>query len=156
MENKTTILDNIMYNEDGSFRPFVGHHGNISAYVADYRNTYMEAEKDYFSLLLSDENTRNYLANLLYTRSSGELFEEALALQEKLENGTLESEEVRMHMQTLTPEGRDDIHLQYLEYAEGMMCLLFAAVRDKALVLNEIQCWEDRFQSIVESMPPVK
>ena len=85
--SKTIDLDGIMYNEDGSFKPFLGHHGNLNGEIAYHRNTYMEAEKEYFSQLLVDEKVRNYLINLLYNNKPDDLYEEAMKIQEKLENG---------------------------------------------------------------------
>ena len=32
------------------------------------------------------------------------------------------------------------------------MCLLFASIRDKALVLDEVKCWEDRFSKVENSV----
>lgn len=146
--NKKINLDNIMYNEDGSFRPFLGHHGNISGEIADYRNTYMEAEREYFSQLLAYEEVRNYIAELLYNNSPDEIFEEAMSIQEKLESGNLESTQEKIQMKSMSPEEREQYHLRKLEYAEGIMCLLYASIRDKALILDEVQCWEDRFSKM--------
>ena len=120
--NKTTILDDIMYNEDGTFRPFLGHHGNISGEIADYRNTYMEAEKDFFSALLSDEQIRNYIRDLLENGSTDDLFYQATVIQEALENGRLESPEEQNQMnEIMSPEEREQFHLNKLIYAEGLM-----------------------------------
>ena len=154
--SKKNILDTIMYNYDGTFRPFVGHHGNISIDIADHRNTYMEAERDYFALLLSNKEIREYLRDLLYNYSADEMFDEAVSIQDRLESGNLESEEEKLQMKSMSPQERDEYHMQKLIYAEGLMCLLFAAVRDKALILDEIQCWEERFYDIEKSTEHVR
>ncbi len=150
--NKTSILDGIMYHSDGTFRPFLGHHGNISLDIAEHRNIYMEAEKNYFAYLLSNKKIRDYLMELLRGNSASEMFDEAISIQEKLETGDLESEQEKLQMKSMSPQERDEYHMQKLIYAEGLMCLLFAAVRDKALILDEIQCWEDRFAEIEETV----
>lgn len=151
MEKTNTNLNNIMYDENGSFIPFVGHHGNINGEIADYRNTYMEAERDYFSALLKDESIRNYIFDLLTNYDPEGIFEEALRIQEKLETGSLETEEEKTAMLSMTPEEREAFHLNKLSRAEGIMCLLFGAVRDKALVLNEINSWIERLQEVEEA-----
>ena len=137
-----------MYYDDGSFRPFVGHHGNVSGEVENYRNTYLEAEREYFSRLLEDEEIRDHVRNFLYNYSPDQIFDEAMAIQERLETGQLETPEDIVKMQSMTPEERDSFHLHRLEQAEGMMCILFASVRDKALVLNEYEAWESRFEEM--------
>jgi hypothetical protein len=153
---KTTLLDDIMYNYDGTFRPFVGHHGNINGEIAYYRDTYMEAEKEYFSQLLADEKVRKYVAELLYSGSYDDIFDEAIQIQERLESGNLESEQEIIQMKSMTPEEREQYHFKKLVYAEGIMCLLFASIRDKALVLDEVKCWEDRFSKMENSVKGLK
>ena len=148
---QTTILEDVMYNADGTFRPFVGDHGNINGEIAEYRNTYMEAEKEYFSQLLVNENVRDYLKELLYNGNPEVMFEEATKIQSRLEFGNLETEQEKQQMQQMTPEEREQFHFAKLEYAEGIMCLLFAAIRDKALVLNQVLWWEERFSRIENS-----
>ena len=140
-----------MYNEDGTFRPFVGHHGNISGEIADHRNTYMEAEREYFSQLLEDEGVRDYMKGLLVNYNADHIFDEAMAIQEQLEYGQLESREELEKMKSMTPEEREAFHMRRLEQAEGLMCLLFASVRDKALILDEITLWEERFAQMENS-----
>ena len=154
--SKTIDLDGIMYNEDGSFKPFLWHHFNLNGEIAYHRNTYMEAEKEYFSQLLVDEKVRNYLINLLYNNKPDDLYEEAMKIQEKLENGNLESLQEKMQMLSMTPEEREQYHYEKLEYAEGIMCLLFAAIRDKGKILNELQCLEERFSKVENSIRGLK
>ena len=151
MGNKEKSFNDVMYNEDGSFRPFVGHHGNISGDIADYRNTYMEAEREYFSQLLDDDDIREYLKYILYNNSSEQIFEAALDIQDKLENGCLETEEEKKEMMLMDPEEREQFHFNKLVKAEGTMCLLFASIKDKALILDEIRCWEERFDAMDNS-----
>lgn len=146
IKNKNvSIHDDIMYEDDGTFKPFVGHHGNVDGGIAYHRDTYMESEKDYFLQLLADEKVRKYIKNLLYSGSPDDIFYEAIQIQERLESGKLESEQEIKKMKLMTQEEREQYHLQKLEHAEIKMCLLFAAIRDKALILNEVKCWEDRF-----------
>ena len=149
--NKKLNLEDIMYHSDGSFMPFVGHHGNIGIEIENYRNTYMEAERDYFSYLLADKQLRDYLEDLLHDYRPGDIFEEAITLQEKIESGELESREEKEKMKLMSPEERDQFHLNRLMYAEGTLCLLYAAIRDKALVLDEIESWEERFSKMEEA-----
>ena len=103
---KTTILDDIMYNDDGTFRPFVGHHGNVDGEIAYYRDTYMEAEKEYFLFFFAYEKVRKYIAELLYNGSSDDIFDEVIQIQERLESGNLESEQEIIQMKSMIPEER--------------------------------------------------
>ena len=111
----------------------------------------MEAEKDYFLQLLADERIRNYVAELLYNCSPDNLFDEAMKIQEKLETGNLESEQEKLQMQSMTTKEREQYHFEKLIYAEGIMCLLFGAIRDKAIILDKIQCWENKFSQMNNS-----
>lgn len=62
------------------------------------------------------------------------LFDEAMKIQEKLETGQLESTQELEKMRSMTPEERDEFHMEKLENVEGLMCLLLAATRDKVLI----------------------
>ena len=63
------------------------------------------------------------------TNNEVEKLEESLNATSKVE--TLEELE---QMKNMSPEERDSFHMRKLEHAEGLMCLYFAAARDKALI----------------------
>ena len=44
-------------------------------------------------------------------------------------------------MESMSPEEKDAYHLLKLERAEGLMCLLFAAARDKAKILELVRTY---------------
>lgn len=131
-------LEGIMYNEDGSFKPLTASYGNTSGELAHYRNTYMEAEREYFEQLLSVESIREEFSKYMDCGSYA-LLDEAMRIQTMLEYGNLETLEEIEEMQTMTPEERDRFHMRKLERAEGLMCLYFAAARDKALILELVK-----------------
>ena len=155
-EKSRNILEDVMYNDDGSFRPFLGHHGNVSGDIAEYRNTYMEAEKSYFIQLLSDEKIRDFIKKLLNEISAEDIFTKAIEIQEKLELGSLETPEELEQMELMSPQEREQFHLRKLEYAEGILCLLFASIKDKALILDEIYWWEERLSNFEENSSNVE
>ena len=127
-------LEGILY-EGEEFKPLTGNQGNTSGELAHLRNTYMEAEREYFEHILADDEIRRFFLNLVNLNAS-ELLDEATKIQEKLETGQLETQADLEKMEHMTPEERDKFHMQKLETAEGLMCLLFAAVRDKAKILE--------------------
>lgn len=126
-------LEGIMYNEDGTFKPLTESYGNTSGELAHYRNTYMEAEREYFEQLLSVESIRNEFIKFTNCGSYA-LFDEAIRLQTLLETGELETLEELEQMNDMTPEERDAFHMKKLEHAEGLICLYLAAARDKVLM----------------------
>lgn len=141
--NENINYGSMMYDENGSFIPQTGSHGNMSEKLAHLRNTYMEAEREYFECLLSDKSVRDEFLTLLEIHADN-LFDYALTIQEQLEYGNLESEEEKSKMKSMSSEQRDAYHMQKLERAEGMMCLLFAAAKDKVRVLELIKLPEGR------------
>ncbi len=132
MEDKVD-LEGFMYEEDGSFKPLTASHGNINGSLAHLRNTYMEAERNYFEELLSRDKVRETFFQYIDC-DSDVLFDEAMKIQERLETGQLETVEELEKMRMMGSEERDNFHMQKLENAEGLMCLLLAATRDKVLV----------------------
>ena len=90
----------------------------------------MESERDYFILLLSDKSLREFFGKQL-EEDSTHLLMLAQSIQEKIENGEIETSEEREQMKAMSPSERDEFHMKKLEKAEGLMCLLFAAARDK-------------------------
>ena len=70
---------------------------------------------------------------------SARLFQCAMEIQYKLETGSLETKEELEKMKLLSPEQRDALHNKNLESAEGLMCLLFAAARDKVNILELVK-----------------
>ena len=50
MEEKNNLADSF-YEQDGSFIPRTGSSGNTDPELAHIRNTYMEAEREYFLFL---------------------------------------------------------------------------------------------------------
>ncbi len=126
-------LTDIMYNEDGSFKPLTASQGNISGELAHYRNTYMESEREYFEQLLAVESIRDEFSKYMNCGSYA-LLDEAIKIQTLLETGNLETLEELEQMKNMSPEERDSFHMRKLEHAEGLVCLYFAAARDKALI----------------------
>ncbi len=133
-DEKRVNLEGVLYSGN-EFMPLTGGKGNTNGELAHLRNTYMEAERDYFEYLLTDEILRDSFLELI-ERDSEDLFKRATELQEQLETGELESAEEREMMEQMTPEERDAFHMQKLEQAEGLMCLLFAAARDRVKTLD--------------------
>ena len=128
-------LEGVLYNEDGTFKPLTASHGNINGELAHLRNTYMEAERRYFEELLSDEETHSLFVSLIDSDVDN-LFNYAMKVQERIENGDIESEKDKIKMRSMTPSEREEYHLEKLEKAEGILCLLLAATRDKAKILE--------------------
>ncbi len=135
MEEKRVDLEGILYNQDGTFKPVTGNHGNVSEKLAHLRNTYMESEREYFEYLLAIDSIRIEFESLLNEHANN-LFECAMQIQEKLETGELETSEEKARMETMSPEEREAFHMQKLERAEGLMCLLYAAAKDKVKILE--------------------
>lgn len=142
-EGNKVNLEGIMYNEDGTFKPLTASHGNVDGELAHLRNTYMEAEREYFEHLLAIESIRNeFIGYIDY--DSYILLETAVQIQDRLESGRLETLEDLEKMKSMSPEERDYYHMHKLESAEGMMCLLLAAARDKTKILELIKTYESR------------
>ena len=136
-------LENSFYDENGSFRPLTANHGNISGDLAHLRDTYMESEREYFIALLSNPDIYNAFMDYAQ-HDSYDLFETAMTLQERLENGLLESVEEQEKMKQMTPEERDSFHMKRLEQTEGLLCLLYAAAKDKAKILELTRYFETK------------
>ena len=133
MSKGAISLEGVFYDEDGNFIPLTASEGNTYDAVSHLRNTYMEAEREYFELLLSDRTLRKYFGSYLEF-SAEELFEAAMKLQTQIETGTLETPKELERMKSMSPEIRDLFHMQKLEKAEGVLCLLLAAIKDKVLI----------------------
>ena len=135
MDNNMKIdLTGILYNEDGTFKPMTASHGNISGELANLRNTYLEAERDYFEHLLVDNDFRIFFKKMIDEYDSEALFNIAMGYMEKLESGEIETEEEKQLMKSMSPELRDSFHMYKLENIEGLICLLLAAARDKVRI----------------------
>lgn len=134
-EEKRVNLEGIFYDKEGNFTPLTENYGNVRGDLAHLRDTYMKSEREYFEELLSREEIRNVFMTY-FEYNCDELFEYGLEWQEKLESGNLETKEDLKRMEYMTPEEKEAFHMKKLEEAEGMMCLLFAAARDKAKILE--------------------
>ena len=77
------------YNNDGSFKPLTSSEGNVYDNLSYLRNTYMECEREYFVALLSIKEIREMFLRLV-RKNAYKLFDYALELQARLENGELE------------------------------------------------------------------
>ena len=54
-------------NEETKFRPLTANHGNVSGDIAYLRDTFLNAETDYFRALLeSEENLDTFLSLIDY------------------------------------------------------------------------------------------
>lgn len=137
-EEKKVDLEGIMYNEDQTFKPLTSTHGNVNGDLASLRNVYMEAERDYFEQLLVIDRIRERFLDYVELDSES-LFRAAIDIQNKIEEGTLESKEDIERMKSMSPGVRDEYHMSLLEQAEGLMCLLFAATRDKVELLDLVK-----------------
>ena len=138
MSEKKVNLDGVLYHGDGTFKPLTDNYGNTDGKLSHLRNTYMESEKEYFEQLLSNKSILNTFKELL-NHSTDYLFAYAIKLQEKLEYGTLETPEEKEKMESMSPEERDNFHMKKLEETEGLICLLFAATRDKVKILELVR-----------------
>lgn len=147
MKDNEINFDEIIYDGD-LFIPFLSNTGNINNKISEYRNIYMSAEKDYFQELLADNKIRNALYKLLLTAKPLDLFKSAIILQEKIECGELESNAEKLLMSKMSPEQREKYHLSRLEKVEGILCLILAAIKDKGLILDEINYYNDKFSKI--------
>lgn len=136
--------NNEMYNDDGTFKPLSANYGNVNGELANLRNTYMESEKEYFEKLLEDESIRNYFVSISENINGEVLIKEAMNIQEKLETGNLETPEERSLMQQMSSSEREMFHLKKLEKAEGIMCILFAAARDKEKILELVRTYSGK------------
>lgn len=95
----------------------------------------MNAEREYFETLLKDDTLYEKFEQYL-NYSSEELFHYATKLHEMLEYGEIETKEEIEQMKLMDPEERDAYHLRNLEGVEALMCLLYAAAKDKAYILE--------------------
>lgn len=138
MGKKEFNLNGIFYNENNEFIPLTARNGNTNGNLSHLRNTYLEAEKSYFEKLLEDEEIRNSFYSFI-NYDSEKLFKYAMEIQYNLETGAIETKEQLEQMKLLTPEQRDMEHIRNLEKAEGLMCLLFAAARDKVDILELVK-----------------
>lgn len=91
-------------------------HNNISGRIADLRDTYLEAEKDYVVELLKSERVKNLIKEYNF-ENSNELFKAAEKIIFKVENN-------------LIPEEK-------MEEVEIVLTILLSAIYDKVLV-NEL------------------
>mgnify|MGYP007070217534 CR=1 FL=1 len=133
-------LEGILFESDGSFIPFTANHGNVDGEIAEYRNIYMEAERNYFEKLLSVPHIKETFKKLVIDNDSNDdLFQFAFSLQEAIENGNLETPEELKNMESMSSADRDNYHMKKLEEAEALMCIAFAAIRDKALVIQYLE-----------------
>lgn len=132
-------LEEIFYSEDGTFHPLTDKiQGNTNGELAHARNTFMEAERERFLELLKDKKTLDRFLDLL-TLDSESLLLEAQKLQDKLEYGEIETREEQEMMKSMTPEERDQFHMDNLTRVEGLIILLSAAARDKVKMLELIK-----------------
>ncbi len=139
-----------LYNADGTFRPLTANHGNMNGYLANFRNTYMEAERSYFEHILTIENIAERFLNLL-DKDTDTLFDYALKIQEQIETGSLGTEEEKRAMEKMSPAAREKKYMQLLEWAEGIMCLCLAAAKDKVRVEELI-----KIENVEDEMPLVR
>ena len=135
MNENRVNLEGVLYDKDGSFMPLTGNNGNVDFDLANLRNAYMEAEREYFERLLAIPKIRNTFMAFM-KEDAHALFNRALIIQENLENGNLETDDEKAKMKAMSPEEREEFHMKKLENAEGIMCLLLAAARDKAKILE--------------------
>ena len=142
MKEDKLNLTGIMYDEDGNFIPLTSNDGNINGKLAHLRNTYMEAEKYYFECLLSVDSIRKKFTYYLKCDSE-QLLKYAAKLQYRLEYGLIENAEELEMMKTMTPQQRDEFHMKKLEETEGILCLLYAAARDKTKILELVRVYSD-------------
>ena len=140
MDEKKYDLSNVFYDSENNFMPLTDSDGNINGKLSNLRNTYMEAERQYFSELLSYDSIRERFMMFL-DYSSDALFASAVSIQEKLETGMLESKEELEMMKMMSPQKREARHMKNLEEAEGLMCLLFAAARDKVKIKELVKTY---------------
>ena len=141
-EERKVNLEGIFYNEDGTFIPQTDNHGNIDGELAYLRNTYMESEKKYFEHLLTIDSIRKRFFEC-FDKDSNALLIQAKKIQEQLEIGNVETKEELEQMKLMTPEELDKFHMYKLECAEGLMCLLFAAARDKVRILELVKEYDE-------------
>lgn len=143
-------LEEFFYSEDGSFKPLTSNYGNTDGKLAHYRNTFMKAEREYFLELLKSKELREVFTFLI-DEDDEMILREATKIQNKFEHGELETREELELMKNMTPEERDNFHMRKLELAEGQLCLLYAAVRDKVLIKELVKSFdyeEDKGMSI--------
>jgi len=130
-EEETNLID--IYFTDGKFVPLTSNDGNVDETVANYRDTFMNAEKGYFIEILGEEKYIEVLNGLLnYT--SDELFEAASNIMYAVESSTLGTDEEKKNMKFMKPEEREKYYLGLLTGAEVKLCLIFAAIRDKVKI----------------------
>ena len=100
------------------------------------------SEKSYFEYLLTIDSIRKRFFEC-FDKDSNVLLTQAKNIQEQLETGYVETKEELEQMKLMTPEERDKFHMYKLECAEGLMCLLFAAARDKAKILVLVKEYDE-------------
>lgn len=136
------LLNGILYDKNNEFTPLTNSHGNVDENLSNLRNIYMTAEKDYFEKLMSNNNIRERFIQFL-NDDSDKLFQATLEIQTALETGKLETSKQIEQMKNLSPEQREKLHMENLEIAEGLMCLLFAAARDKVDILEYVKTYSN-------------
>ena len=105
-------------NEETKFRPLTANHGNVSGDIAYLRDTFLNAETDYFRALLeSEENLDTFLSLLDYPPDK--LYDEAVYRISQIELGLIRENE--------------------LSTKEAEITFLLAAIQDKARILELVK-----------------
>ena len=145
-------FDQKFYDTNGEFKPVVASHGNVDGDIAELRNNYMNAEREYFVALLSQKRLRDRFTKLAYSTDYTPelLLEAAMRLQENLENDNLYTREEEEAMKSMTPGERDKVHMEKLSETEGLIALFLGAIKDKALVLDYLIPYRTELPSELE------
>ena len=140
------------YDENGNFIPLNDHNnGNMSEEIATLRDTYMQAEREYFEELLSDDGLYAYFLELKNSNVD-DLIKKITELHDKLETGELATEKDKELMERMNPEERDNYYNHLLEHTEAILCLTLASVRDLIMVKTKVKKEEkeERLKKIME------
>ena len=124
-------LEPIFYNQDGSFKPIGRTDGTTDERLKSIRNAFMENEKEFFLELLNNPEECRVLSNYCNSKSTDQLFKEALTIMKKLEYDDLETYEEKEMMKKMNKEERREFHAEKIYNAEASICFLFAHAGDK-------------------------
>ena len=113
--------------DNEKFSPLTSSHGNVNGEIAHLRDTYLDAETDYYiELLKVPEIFNQFVVMIDYPPEA--LYEDAIKRINAIENGEVEkflgqSENVS-----------EEQHMNNIELLEGTAIMLLGAIRDKAMV----------------------
>ena len=145
--NEHLLMDDfnkLFFDENGNFIPLEAEDGNSLEELANFRNVFLESEREYFLQLLSNKRIR-YIFDKFLSMDSESLLRYSIEMSERVENGELESREELMKMKQMSPEEREKYHFHKLLIAEVVIILAAATARDKVKMEELVKEFDSSF-----------